>query len=62
VLSLVREPVPCPRCRGDDVRPSRRARGPLARLLHLWRYRCRACRLVIFAWTRARAQGELQGP
>jgi len=62
MLSLVRDPIPCPRCRADDVRPSRRSRGPIARLLRLWRYRCMACRQVIFAWTRARAEGAPEGP
>jgi hypothetical protein len=52
VLRVALEPAPCPRCQDEDVRPSRRPRALLARLLGLWRHRCMACRLVIFSRAR----------
>jgi hypothetical protein len=58
VLALALKIESCPLCRHYDVRPSRRPRGLLLRLLGLRRHRCMACSAVVLAPKAVRRPGE----
>jgi ribosomal protein S27AE len=58
VLAFARRLESCPRCGHHDVRPSRRPRGLLLRLLGIRRHRCMACGAVVLAPKAARRTGE----
>jgi hypothetical protein len=58
VLAFAWKLESCPLCRHYDVRPSRRPRGAVLRLLGLGRHRCMACSAVVIAPKTVRRPGE----